>query len=69
MTTSGTIQRGAVVLDSPTTLPDGTKVEISITSENPTQYDHMKPFIGIFDGLPPDASAQVDHYLYGVPKR
>jgi hypothetical protein len=23
----------------------------------------------VFDGIPPDSSAQLDHYIYGTPKR
>jgi hypothetical protein len=31
--------------------------------------ERLAPFIGIVKGLPPDASVNVDHYVYGVPKR
>ena len=34
-----------------------------------TLYDGLKPFIGMGAHLPPDASRNVDHYLYGAPKR
>ena len=34
----------------------------------PSLYERMKPFIGMGEGLPPDASQNVDHYLYGAPK-
>lgn len=29
--------------------------------------DVLKPIVGKTKGLPPDASANKDHYLYGVP--
>ena len=32
-------------------------------------YDRLKPLIGAAKNLPPDASVNVDHYLYGHPKR
>ena len=35
----------------------------------PTLYERLKPFIGKAKGLPPDASINHDHYLYGLPKR
>ena len=32
-------------------------------------YERLKPVIGAAKGLPPDASVNVDHYLYGHPKK
>jgi hypothetical protein len=32
-------------------------------------YDRLKPLIGAAKDLPPDASINVDHYLYGHPKK
>ena len=32
-------------------------------------YDRLKPLVGAAKDLPPDASINVDHYLYGHPKR
>jgi hypothetical protein len=29
----------------------------------------MKDFVGTVPDLPPDASVNLDHYLYGTPKR
>ena len=29
----------------------------------------MKGFVGTVHNLPPDASVNLDHYLYGTPKR
>jgi len=31
--------------------------------------ERLAPFIGVVKSLPPDASVNVDHYLYGLPKR
>ena len=31
--------------------------------------DRLRPVIGIVKGLPPDMSINLDHYLYGHPKR
>ncbi len=31
--------------------------------------ERLAPFIGKAKGLPPDASVNIDHYLYGLPKR
>jgi hypothetical protein len=35
----------------------------------PTLYEWLKPPLGAVDGLPPAASQQKDHYLYGHPKK
>jgi hypothetical protein len=78
MTYSGHIENGQVVFDAAPGLPEGTPVVVSVVPtaaeptperEIPTLYERMKPIIGIADGLPPDASQNIDHYLYGHPKK
>jgi hypothetical protein len=32
-------------------------------------YDRLRQFVGKANELPPDASINHDHYLYGMPKR
>ena len=74
----GHIRDGRIELDEQVRLPEGAPVEVSITPQppavqedelGPTLYERLKPVIGIAKGLPPDASINVDHYLYGHPKR
>jgi hypothetical protein len=78
MTYAGHIVNGVVVLDDAVTLPEGTAVKVEPVelphtegeeSEIPTLYERLKPFIGKVEGLPPDMSVNLDHYLYGLPKR
>lgn len=78
MTVSGQLRNGVVVLDEPTNLPDGTAVRVEIPettvisaagSKRKTLYERFEPFIGTAPELPPDASVNHDHYLYGTPKR
>jgi hypothetical protein len=77
MTYSGHIENGSVVFDGPLNLPNGTPVVVSVVEqaaepverEIPTLYERLKPIIGIAEGLPPDASQNIDHYLYGHPKK
>jgi hypothetical protein len=77
MTYQGHIENGKVVLDAAPALADGTPVVVTIVEkpmedkerEIPTIYERLKPFLGAVDGLPPDASQQIDHYLYGHPKK
>ena len=78
MTVRGHVHNGVVVLDDPTALPDGAEVSVRQVKqpagpegdEGPpkTMYERYKRFIGAAKGLPPDASANIDHYLYGTPK-
>jgi predicted DNA-binding antitoxin AbrB/MazE fold protein len=35
----------------------------------PTLNERLASVIGMAKGLPPDASRNIDHYLYGAPKR
>ena len=79
MTYKGKIKNGVVVLEGPARLPDGTSVSVRALpggsaarkrrARIPTLYERLKPFIGVAKDLPPDASMNVDHYLYGTPKR
>lgn len=74
----GRVQDGVVVLSNGIALPEGTEVSVvpvtEPASENATQecsslYERLKPLIGTAEGLPADASKNVDHYLYGHPKQ
>jgi hypothetical protein len=78
MVIRGHVKNGAVVLDDSAKLPEGAEVEVSVITspvteqaeeEGPTLYDRLKPIIGAAQGLPSDASSNVDHYLYGHPKK
>ena len=40
-----------------------------IAADNSSLYDRLKSVAGKAEGLPADASLQVDHYLYGQPKK
>lgn len=77
MTYQGHIENGKVVLDAAPVLADGTPVVVTVVEkpaedkqrEIPTIYERMKAFLGTVDGLPLDASQNIDHYLYGHPKK
>ena len=75
----GHVKDGRIELDEQVCLPEGVQVEVSIAEKSPPQtgrddsgpslYERLKPVVGIAQGLPPDASINVDHYLYGHPKQ
>ena len=75
----GHVRNGKVELDGDIHLPDGQPVDVSLVPEvfpnqpdeaaGPTLYERLKPIIGAARGLPPDASQNVDHYLYGQPRQ
>jgi hypothetical protein len=74
MSLTGHVQNGVVVFDSPTTLPDGTAVRIEAidaqsTPSKRTLLDRLGDVVGKAEGLPADASQNVDYYLYGHPKK
>ena len=74
MTYRGRVKNGTVVFDEPVSLPEGSPVEVIVRGAQleeeciPTLYERLKPVIGKAEGLPPDSSVNVDHYLYGHPK-
>ena len=77
MSYRGHVENGLVKIDEPVTLPEGASVQIDLIENTASQssceegislYDRLKPVIGMAQGLPSDASLNVDHYLYGQPK-
>lgn len=76
MTYRGHIRNGAVVLDEPVRLPDGSRVLIhpveapaSAAESAPTLGDLFRDVAGQGKDLPDDGSVQHDHYIHGTPKR
>ena len=74
----GHVENGVIRLEDSATLPDGAEVRVVVVQrDEPPQsdgpgvslYDRLKPLIGAIKDLPPDASVNVDHYLYGHPKK
>jgi hypothetical protein len=68
------------VPDEPVNVPEGTSAQVVVTpaveSPAPTSgRTRLAELVAILDAmpsdssLPPDASINVDHYLYGAPKR
>ncbi len=67
----------------PLALPQGARVNLRIepsepavanspdqaAGELPTLLERLQGFIGTVHDLPSDASVNLDHYLYGTPKR
>jgi hypothetical protein len=82
MTYSGTVQGGVVVLSEGVSLPEGTKVTVSVSSPAPKDGEAPE---GTSIGqkmaelarwaesqpcdLPEDLAANHDYYLHGLPKR
>jgi hypothetical protein len=71
MSFTGHVENGVVVFDTPNALPEGTavKVEAIASSSKRSLLDRLGDVVGKAEGLPADASQNVDHYLYGHPKQ
>lgn len=76
MSIFGQVIDGQIVLDDPKSLPNGVRVRIEPIESNstdegqtPTLLERLGDFVGSVQGLPADASRNVDHYLYGHPKQ
>ena len=75
----GRVQKGMVVLDDPKCLEEGAEVSVRlIKSKNGTTRSKKKSvtvskgllrLAGKAKDLPPDASQNVEHFLYGHTKR
>ncbi len=68
MTLRGTIRNGKVELDSETTLPEGTRVDVE-----PSAAESLLDLVlrhSVSDPtIPKDFASELDHYMYGLPKR
>jgi hypothetical protein len=85
MTVRGKVKNGKVLLDKPRAFPEGTEVEVRRAKKrkSPTRKgksakpkspprslaERLANVIGKAKNLPPDASVNLDHYLYGLPKQ
>ena len=75
----GHVSHGVVVLESQVKVPEGMEARVRFVKTRrkkhktrklpPSLYERLEPFVGKAKGLPPDASVNLDHYLYGLPKR
>jgi hypothetical protein len=73
MTYRGHISNGMVVLDDAPVLPEGMNVKVepmetpettlAANDDSSTLFERLEPFIGKLEGLPPDASVNIDHHL------
>lgn len=79
MSFEGHIENGVVVFDEPVSLPNGTPVKVQIAESAKSKplprteaghfLKHYQAVIGTVTDLPEDAASNVDHYLYGMPKK
>jgi hypothetical protein len=75
MTLQGTVVNGAIVLEQPLAVPDGTRVEIRVDEQRPTEGEgkptlaFLLKYAGCISDLPADFAEQHDHYIHGTPKR
>lgn len=75
MILTGHVKDGVIVLDTPGALPEGTQVRVEQVEAEEKAHSGMSfeeryaAVIGKAKDLPPDASKNIDHYLYGSPKR
>ena len=68
MTLRGTMRDGQVRLDSESTIPDGTPVDIRPAASE-SLLDLIRRHTVRDPSLPKDFALELDHYLYGHPKR
>jgi hypothetical protein len=82
VTVRGKVKNGKVHLDDPVALPDGAEVEVrpakirkpgtggrATKARRRSLADRLANVKGKAAGLPPDASVNHDHYLYGLPRK
>jgi hypothetical protein len=68
MSFEGTIVNGNVVLDEPSSLPEGTRVDVEPKAEEPTLGFLLK-YAGRIKDMPADFAEEHDHYIHGTPRR
>jgi len=66
----GHVKNGVIVIEEPVNIPEGTEVSIEIAEgDGPTLAERLASVIGTAKALPDDAAENLDHYLYGTPKK
>ena len=72
MLLEGTVRNGTIVLDQPSSMPDGLRVEVEVkpaAQPSSSLSEMLLRHAGKAVGLPEDLAAQHDHYLHGAPKQ
>jgi hypothetical protein len=72
MVLDGIVQNGTIVLQEGVSLPEGTRVKVSVEAsleECASLREFLLKSAGTAKGLPSDMAEQHDHYLHGTPKR
>jgi hypothetical protein len=71
MELEGVVRNGVIVPDAEAALPEGTRVRISVASDEAAKPfgQRFAPFKGAVGELPTDLAQQHDHYRLGIPKR
>ncbi len=75
MTLLGTVVNGTIIVDGNQPLPEGARVEVTVTepaapavAAKPTLLGLLQ-LAGTLSDLPADFAAEHDHYIHGTPKR
>jgi hypothetical protein len=74
MVYQGTVQNGVVVFPAGVQLPEGSPVRVELMAETPHERPAKDDILfrmgdyAIETGIP-DLGANIDHYLYGHPKK
>lgn len=69
MSLTGIVHKGVIILDEPSILPEGTRVEVVVATDSPPLGQRLMNLAGIAKDLPPYMAEQHDHYLHGTPKK
>lgn len=77
MIIEGVVQGGVVILDTPASLADGTRVTVvpaapsngNATPAIGSTAQMLLKYVGVGDTLPEDMARNHDHYLHGRDKR
>ena len=76
MSFTATVENGAIMLPPDVHLPDGTEVTVEpskpahpLEASEQSVSEGYEEFIGCLRGAPSDLADNLDHYLYGRPKR
>ena len=74
MTIRGLVKDGVVVPEAEGQLQEGAEVmisspDLSSGTVQTSLAEAMQDFIGIGNDMPADGSRNLDHYLYGAPKK
>jgi hypothetical protein len=73
MVYKGHKKNGHVIIENQEQIPEGAELRVEVVAPEivkpQSDFEWLLSFVGSLDHLPEDTSRNIDHYVYGTPKK